>query len=279
MKETEAFIENITAEVLKQLKKDNALWTKTWTSHEMQNNRPFNPVTNKLYNGINFLNLFNKSLTFNDPRWITRTQAEKIGATVRSSEKGTMIQYWEMSKDNIPLKFPKRHTTFVYNATQIDNMPTLKESKEKIEKLYPYVEANKVINNSSAKIQHKPNCRAFYAHLSDTITLSNKEEYDSKESYYSTILHELGHWTSHESRLNRKIVYDFSSIDQDKEELRVSIAAFLTSAKLGISFNPAGHDIYHKNWVSLLEEFPYELMQATADANNISNLFCKRFIL
>ena len=271
MKGTGTFIENITAEMVEQLKKDNALWTKNWSSQKMQNNRPFNPVTNKLFNGINFLNLFNKSLTFNDPRWLTKIQAEKIGATIKSSEKGTMVQYWEMSKDNIPLQFPKRHTTLVYNATQIDNMPKLEESMEKIKKAYPFIEASKIINNSFAKIQHKPNCRAFYAHQSDTITLSNIEEFNSKESYYSTVLHELGHWTSHASRLNRKIVYDFSAIDQDKEELRVAIATFLTSAKLGISFNPAGHDIYHKNWISLLEESPYELMQAISDANNISN--------
>src|SRR6516225_7787151 len=39
----------------------------------------------------------------------------------------------------------------------------------------------------------------------DSIHLPLKEQFPSAGDYYSTLLHELGHWTGHPARLNRDL--------------------------------------------------------------------------
>lgn len=90
-------------------------------------------------------------------------------------------------------------------------------------------------------------------------------------AYYSTALHELGHWTGHDSRLNRDLSSPFGTDGYAKEELRAEIASFMLSCELGIDFDPTNHGAYVNSWCRNLTEEPKEIFKASADAVKIKN--------
>ena len=65
-----------------------------------------------------------------------------------------------------------------------------------------------ILNNSGARIHHDQHDRAFYSPKSDSIHLPPKEAFKDAPGYYGTALHELAHWTGHQSRLNRSTLTD-----------------------------------------------------------------------
>ena len=291
---TLSYIDKISKEIIEALENGTAPWIKPWAGSVIQDNAPFNPITGKQYEGINFLNLSLKSMQMNgDPRWMTFKQAQSIEAQVKKGEKGTSIQYWKftkqidklddegkkvLDKNNKPIKItlrlsnPQVFYATVFNGSQIDGLRSLKEDldiKEVLTEFKPIEAAQKILDNSNANITHVAGNRAFYRASEDKIQLPLKEQFNSEMSYYSTALHELSHWTGHESRLNRDISNPFGSIAYAKEELKAEIGSYMLSAKIGIDFDPSQHYSYIDNWVSILEDKPSEIFKASADASKI----------
>lgn len=253
----------------------------------------------KLYNGINFVNLSIEQAIngYNDPRWLTYKQAVAIGAQVRKGERSTTIQYWKFSeqvdkvdengrkilgedgkpeKKIIKLHNPKVFYSTVFNATQIDGMPELAREERPERKFEAIEEAENIIVNSGAKVRHLEGNKAYYHPLSDDITLPMKEQFKSEMEYYSTALHELGHWTGHPSRLDRDLSGTFGNESYAKEELRAEIASYMLCSELGVDFDPTNHHAYIKSWVKNLCEAPNEIFKAAADAGKITQ-FLKAF--
>ena len=69
----------------------------------------------------------------------------------------------------------------------------------------------------------------------DLIKLPLKEQYEKKERYYATALHELSHWTGHKSRLDRDLDYSFGYDNYAKEELSAEIGSSLGCLSLGVN--------------------------------------------
>ncbi|KAA3685226.1 DUF1738 domain-containing protein (plasmid) [Campylobacter fetus] len=280
------FIQETADKIITALENGTAPWIKPWKAIDLQNTLPYNPTTGKEYNGINSINLMLQG--YSDPRWLTYKQAQSINAQVKKGEKSTLIQYWQFSeivdkldemgkpilnengeieKIEIPLETPKVFFANVFNAQQIENMPKL-EIKPQIDEFKIIEAAENIIKNSGAKIVHKGN-NAYYQPNSDTITLPPKESFISESAYYATALHELGHWSGHESRLNRDLNHPFGSDGYAKEELRAEISSFLNSGKLGLDYNPKQHLAYIDSWFKILKDKPTEIFRATADATKI----------
>ncbi|OCS33362.1 DNA primase [Campylobacter fetus subsp. venerealis] len=280
------FIQETADKIITALENGTAPWIKPWKANELQNTMPYNPTTRKEYNGINSINLMLQG--YKDPRWLTYNQAKALNAQVRKGEKSTLIQYWQFSekvdkldeigkpitnengeieKIEIPLETPKVFFANVFNAEQIENMSKL-EIKPQIDEFKTIEAAENIIKNSGAKIVHKGN-NAYYQPNSDTITLPPKESFISESAYYATALHELGHWSGHESRLNRDLNHPFGSDGYAKEELRAEISSFLNSAKLGLDYDPGQHLSYIGSWVKILKDKPTEIFKATSDATKI----------
>lgn len=291
---THSYIDKIAQEIIEALEHGTAPWIKPWSGSAIKENAPFNPLTGKQYEGINFINLTIRGMAMEgDPRWMTFKQAKSLDAQVRRGEKGTAIQYWKftkqidkvdengnkiLDKNNEPIKETIRLTNpqvfyaTVFNASQIDGLPPLKEdleSKEVLTEFKPIEAAEKILENSHAEINHIAGNKAFYAPSSDSIQLPLKEQFSSAMDYYSTALHELGHWTGHESRLNRDMANPFGSIAYAKEELRAEIGSYMLSSKIGIDFDPSQHHSYIESWVSILEDKPSEIFKACSDASKI----------
>ncbi|MDY0215046.1 MAG: zincin-like metallopeptidase domain-containing protein [Bacilli bacterium] len=293
--EKQSYADTIAEKIIKALEDGTAPWTRPWKGSELMNLMPTNPITNKTYRGMNFVNLSLEQVTngYTDPRWLTYKQAKGIGAQVRYGEHGTVIQYWKfneevertdekgnplLGEDGKPLKAtlelesPRVFYSTVFNANQIENMPELKlDNRTESEKTFEAIEAaENIIQNSGAYIKHRNGDRAFYDPLHDDITLPLKEQFLTSMDYYSTATHELGHWTGHGSRLNRDLSDSYGTEGYAREELRAEIASYILSSELGLNFDPTNHHAYIKSWVSILSDQPNEIFKAAADASKIS---------
>ena len=283
-----AFHEKVAEKLIEQLKAGTAPWQKPWEPGEPNAYLPINPTTGKRYKGINVLNLIAQERS--DARWMTYRQAESVGAQVRKGEKSTSVQYWKFSeeqnklddygkpilddkgepvKETVLLERPRAFFSAVFNAQQIDGLPLLQPRKE--QEWDPVERAENILQASGAVIRHAEMNRAFYRPATDSIHLPEKGQFPNSSNYYATALHELGHWTGHESRLARDLVHPFGSEGYAKEELRAEIASMILGDELGIGHDPGQHASYVGSWIKALQDDPQEIFRAAAAAEKIQD--------
>jgi antirestriction protein ArdC/phage/plasmid primase-like uncharacterized protein len=276
------------AEIIEQLKAGTAPWQKPWDADVPQ--PPFNPITGTVYRGINRVTLGGKG--YADPRWMTLRQANEEGYRVKKGAKSSKIVFWHWSDEKKVLdnegkpimdaegkpvmeklerSRPLLQIYSVFHASQLQtedgkDLP-LFAGKELT--WNPIEKAEEILKNSGASIAHDQRDRAYYSLTKDEIHLPPKERFSSEDRYYSTALHELGHWTGHSSRMNREFG-PFGSETYAKEELRAEISSWMMSQELGIPHDPAQHVAYVDSWVKVLENNPYEILYACQTAEKMT---------
>ena len=157
----------------------------------------------------------------------------------------------------------------VFNADQIDGLPAVKSQV----KTWPEIErAENILVQSGASIRHVDGSGAYYSPAKDEICMPAKSQFADGAKYYGTVLHELGHWTGHESRLARDLKNPFGSEAYAKEELRTEIASLIVGDELSIGKDVGQHAAYVKSWIKVLQEDPMEIFRAAADAEKIAAL-------
>ncbi|HBT96981.1 MAG TPA: hypothetical protein DEB25_04765, partial [Desulfobulbaceae bacterium] len=292
--EKKPYYQRMADEVIEALEKGTAPWVQPWQPGEMPE-APVNAVTGKPYRGINRLRLSmsEDSLGTGDPRWCTYKQAQELGGQVKRGSHGMSVQYWQFEEERLKrdgegkavlgedgqkqyetvrLEKPRGFFTTVFHASQIENLPPLppKERQDSPEVAWErHEKAEKILENSGAEIFNDQRDRAFYRPLEDTIHLPKREQFPTQDGYYATALHELGHWTGHESRLNRDIRNPFGSEKYAREELRAELASYMLGADLGIGHDPGQHQTYVASWIKTLKEDPQEIIRAARDADKI----------
>jgi antirestriction protein ArdC len=278
------YYEQVANTLIEQLEAGTAPWQKPWEPGTI--NLPHNPVSGTRYKGSNAMWLEMQGR--GDPRWMTYKQAQGVGAQVRRGEKGTLVQYWKFN-DQIPVKDergkplkdaegnkvyrsvqldkPKVFSAVVFNAEQIDGLPTLEVKPPNWDR---HERAESVLQASGVEIRHDQADRAFYRPATDRIHLPPKGQFDSADKYLATALHELAHASGHPKRLDRDLAHPFGSEDYAKEELRAEIASLMIGDQLGIGHDPGQHAAYVKSWVKVLKEDPKDILRASRDADKIA---------
>jgi len=284
------FADKIAAELIDRLEAGTAPWQipfkpgEAWTA-------PYNAKTGQTYRGANSLWLGMQG--HDDPRWLTYNQAKDLGAQVRKGAHGATIQYYKFVDEKVkrddkgmPVKGadgkseketsrrerPIISTAVVFNASQIDGLPPLPKLDETAKPFINHAAAEHILKESGAEIQFNDRQGAFYHPGRDFISLPNKGRFVDESAFYATALHELGHWTGHESRLARDMSGGFGSINYAKEELRAEISSMMVGRELNIGHDPGQHAAYVKSWVSVLKDDPKEILRAAADAEKIRNM-------
>ena len=278
-----AFHEAVAERLIEQLKAGTAPWQRPWEPG--MGDMPMNPTTGKRYKGINAIYLMCQGR--DDPRWMTYKQAAAAGAQVAKGEKGTPVQYWKFQeeknklndqgrpvydslgkpvKETITLERPRVFFATVFNAEQIEGLPPIERKEHQWDACE---RAEKILKASGAEIHHSRQSRAYYRPSSDSIHLPDREQFPKADGYYATALHELGHWTGHQSRLNRDLIYPFGSEGYAKEELRAEIASMMLGNEIGIGHDPQQHAAYVASWIKALKDDPLEIFRASADAEKI----------
>lgn len=279
----------VAEKLIEALKAGTAPWQKPWNNKGLPAFQlPYNAVTGNRYQGINTLSLIMSG--WNDPRWMTFKQADDNGWQIKRGSKNTSIQYIKLYeqrtkrdeqgnvvkdekrnpvKITVKLNRPIITSASVFNAEQVNGIPELVGPDISTLGWQPLERAELLIKNSGADIQHIAGNRAFYSPFKDSITLPLKQQFDEQGKYYATALHELGHWTGHESRLDRSLLNRFGTKDYAREELRAEIASLLIGDELRIGHDPSQHTAYVESWISILTDHPFEIHSAAADAEKI----------
>ena len=283
--------EQIAEKLIAELKAGTSPFQKPWTNDNSSSFfTPLNPTTGKSYRGMNALWLAMQGR--DDPRWMTLKQASFNHWTVEKGAKATLINFVKQTdirpvldekgdpklKENgkpltetVKLDKPIITTAFVFNGEQIKGIPEWKDAyAEKLaaQQWTPIERAEMIIADSKANIKHGGN-EAFYQPAKDFIQLPNKEQFNAAAKYYATALHELGHWSGHESRLDRPMNDKFGTPDYAREELRAEIASLMIGSELNIGHDFGQHAAYVDNWIEVLEKEPNEVFKASADAQKI----------
>ncbi len=280
--------EQIAEQVIAALRDGTAPWVVPWEPGQIPEG-PVNAVTGQPYRGINRVWLGMQQGNNIDSRWCTYRQAQQLGAQVKKGSRGTTVQYWKFREETLlkdeqgkplldengqkrysvtELERPRVFYSTVFHASQIEGLPPLPARVETPEWQWHEM-AEKLLKESEARIFNDQVSRAFYRPSSAEIHLLERGQFATPDRYYATALHELGHWTGHESRLDRDLKHPFGSEGYAREELRAELASYMLGAELGIGHDPGQHHAYIASWIKALEEDPKEIIRAARDAEHI----------
>ena len=209
----------ITSAIIEAIEKgrDNGTFQMPWRAIA-GSGLPLNAVTHKPYHGINALYLSvvaGKQAWRNE--WASFQQWKERGASVRRGEHGTPVVFYSQfqihdveedengNKHVVVKSIPVFRYSTVFNMSQVDNPPvrpapqTLVDPIENVEK---FIAATK----SRYKVCRRPRI-LFPADYPMPVreAFTGSKTSSPTEAFYSTILHELCHWTGGKSRLNRDI--------------------------------------------------------------------------
>lgn len=289
--------EQISQAFLESLKENELPWKKGWITE-----RPYNAVSNTEYRGVNsfWLSCAAEQKGYSDPRWCTFKQAKDKGWKVKKGEHGTQVEFWSMYDTEMKKKLTIRESNLlkkelgedfyervkpissvytVFNAEQMEGIPKREKTQEPVKSDELLQKRDTLIRNMEFTFQEGGD-RAFYQPGDDSVTLPKMAQFRSVYDYISVFLHESGHATGHESRLNRDLSGGFGSQKYAREELRAEIASAFTSQELGLGEMAAEHMDNHKayiqSWIEVLEKEPQELFAAIRDAEKISDYLIEK---
>jgi antirestriction protein ArdC len=263
----------ITDRIIDQLEHHKVLWRKPWS----EKGPPINLATKHWYHGINVLLL--NGLDYESNYFLSWNQIKAVGGSVQKGEKGHLVVFWKrietkeetlFSDEDEQIKAVLRYYT-VFNVQQCTNIPpSLIPAKE--ERHYqPVARCDEIITNMPQRpsIKHDQ-ASAFYDPLNDFINMPKQTTFESIESYYSTLFHELVHSTGHPSRLNRKEIADpikFGSDPYSIEELTAEIGTTFLQSATGIADIVFDNSVsYISNWLKRLKNDKKLIVYASSRA-------------
>ncbi|MGX1100890.1 ArdC family protein [Amorphus sp. MBR-141] len=261
-------------------------WQMPWHRAGGALSRPVNIATGNPYRGINILALWVAAQTreFTRPEWGTYRQWAAKGAQVRKGEKGTTTVFYrelaveaDATPDDGDTASPERRcvarANIVFNADQVDGWePAPTEAPSSIEEFAPVANAEAFVAATAADIRHGGDA-AFYRPATDHIQMPPKEAFRGSptstpaEAYYSTLCHELVHWSGADHRLDRTLKTRFGSEAYAAEELIAELGAAFLCADLEISLKPrTDHAAYVATWLKVLKNDTRAIFTAASKA-------------
>ncbi len=242
------------------------------------NSIPMNAVSGKTYRGVNIPVLWVHQMKggFKSGLWGTYKQWAEKGAQVRKGEKGSYIVFWKTldiaAKDDNEEAETRMFARWsvVFNADQVDGF-TIPEATHEGEAA-SIAAADQFVMNSGAVIKPGQD-GAFYHKTEDYIGIPDMSRFhDTKtssatEAYYSTLLHELTHWTGADHRLEREKGKRFGDSNYAFEELVAEVGSAMLCAALGItSSTRADHAQYIDGWLKALKDDKRFIFSAASQA-------------
>jgi len=240
---------------------------------------PENAATGKNYRGTNILSLWIDAAEklFERQLWATYKQWSELGAQVRKGEKGSLIVKYgewipkggsgeaepEGGADEDSGKRLYAKAAYVFNAAQVDGF-ALEPEEPRPDLTVRLAHADAFIEATGAEFR-EGGMRAFYRHRTpdgggDFIQMPPRSLFTGTktstptESYESTRLHELGHWSGAAHRLDREFGKRFGDKAYSCEELVAELTAAFLCAELSIANTPrADHAQYIAHWLEVLK--------------------------
>lgn len=266
-------------------------------------------LSGRKYNGTNaFLLYLNGAIqNYSFPVYATFNQLQSETLSVKKGEKAFPVIYWnffikneegkQLTMDEYRLlskrekedyhvtPFLKYYNVFNVEQTNLkEKKPELWESlqdkfavpKQQDEKgRFANRELDQLLEEKNwlCPIDVKPSRESYYSPKEDSITIPLKSQFKDGESFYGTLLHEMGHSTGASNRLNRLGTMRFGEPKYAKEELVAEMTSAVVSQSLGITVGIQENNAkYLKNWLSALKEEPKFLLSLLSDVGKASHL-------
>ena len=236
--------QTVTDSIVAMLEKGVKPWAPQWSNGAC--GLPVMPTraNGEGYRGINVALLWGAAELkgYRHHTWMTFNQAKALGGCVRKGERATPVVYWgtfkaqaddtdEGGEDGKARMFAKGYS--VFNIDQIDGLPArffeaapVETTAERIANADAWAVA------SGADIRHGGS-RAFFSQTSDHVQMPPFAAFSEPEAYYSTLAHELTHWTGAKARLDRQFGKRFGDKAYAFEELVAELGAAFSCARRG----------------------------------------------
>lgn len=243
-----------------------------------------NIASGKAYRGVNTVALWAAAdaLGFADGIWGTYRQWQDRGAQVRKGEKSSLVIFYKEfeSAENSAVSTDEEgndrrfvaRASRVFNVAQVDGytlpIPDIAETR-----IDPCVQAESFIAATGAKISIGGD-RAFYRPSTDSITMPDRNRFigtptsSATEGWYSTLLHELTHWSGASHRMDRMFGKRFGDDAYAMEEMVAELGAAFLCGDLGITAEPRpDHAAYIDNWLRIMKADRKAIFTAASAAN------------
>lgn len=295
----DAIYQTVTDTIIKLLETQLESWNRPWIAFGADNDYARNAQSKAYYKGINQFILSFMLLGMGYPKnaWLTFRQVEALGGRVIKGEKSSPVIFYKtgyVDKDN-----------GFHSAEQVEKMPTQAQSEQGIKKV-PILRLYHLFNVSqteglapsfyevtpmeplcdmekddraealmvatNADIEIVKGNRASYDPIADKIRVPLREQFRGvSEHFYATVLHELGHWSGHSSRLNRDMNGVFGDASYSREEMVAELCAAFCGASLGFSKGITQNAAYIKSWLAILKQDNKAVVRASYQAQKAAD--------
>ena len=283
--------QTVTDIIIEHLERGTVPWRCPW---QREVGIPRNFHTGKPYNGINVLLLGLRHQP--SPYWLTFRQALERGGCVRKGEHGTTVLKVGQFKPKDAIQEPQaeedrskkrkflRQFT-VFNASQIDGIDFPTVSSTHARNMDERIEAAEQLVTAMPKrpsIHEGARTMASYKLSTDTVQMPAYGSFESAESYYNTLFHELVHATGHPERLNREslIKHDgFGGKVYSQEELVAEMGAAFLGMEVDIVRDKHEQSAaYLQSWLEVLraQEHKRWIINAASQATKAADFILNR---
>jgi antirestriction protein ArdC len=285
----------VTARIIAELEAGRFPWAQPWMSAKAAGrdeagglgaaplSLPKNAATGACYSGINILLLWGaaEEAGFSSPYWLTFRQALALGGAVQRGETGSLVVYADRfipkreaervaaeGGEAEAVAFLKRYV--VFNTEQCERLPERFFSPQPpVDPCDAVPRAEALIRASGADVRVGGD-KAFYVPSQDFIRVPPQAAFFEPVNYYRTCFHELGHWTSHASRLNREFKGRYGSHAYAREELVAELSSAFVCASLSIT-PTVRHADYLGAWLEVLKEDNRAIFNAASLASKAAD--------
>ena len=204
-----------------------------------------------------------------DDRWGTFNSFRKNNMKIRKGSKGvTFIRPIILKKDkdgkdlDQPVVIGFKDYYMINGADIVDIDADKDESVEvSPEDKHRVIEA--FVKKTGIKVEESDLARCYYAQNSDHVHMTFKSNFDDLDSYYSVLLHEIGHATGHKSRLNRLEKSDSYAF----EELVAELTSMYLSVHFELAHEPTKDNATYLNaWIKGLGDDETFIWKASSEA-------------
>jgi antirestriction protein ArdC len=273
--------QQITEKIIEAIKNGTPPWRKTWRS-DANCGTPSNALSNRSYRGINILllGLAAAEHGYESKWWASYRQWQALGGQVRRGEHGTQIVFYRPVVRKVTINddgeeqthsFPILKTWTIFNIAQVEGkeVERLRNLNQAPASFTNYSPAEEAISATGADIRFGGD-RAFYRPQGDFIQLPPKESFFGLREFYSTALHEISHWSGHESRLARLSKNArFGDRAYAFEELVAEIGGCFLANEVGVpqSDDLSNQQAYLAHWLHVLENDPKAVFTAATQGS------------
>jgi len=274
--------EEAVTKLINSMEENGQEWVKSWSGTNV--GIPFNESTDKCYRGLNILLLWMQTIDrgYKTNRYMTYKQALALGGKVKKGERGTSVFFYTMAESkNLndkgeKIKYPMIKYYTVFNIEQIEDIEfVINEPKTYENERIGHVED--YIASLPIKINYD-GFQPYYVPSSDEVRIPKLKYFKSKEDYYSTLFHELGHATGNKNRLNRKMGDTRASKAYGFEELVAELTSIFMCGVFNINIQNCQHKEYLEGWIKAIRENKNILWKASSEAQKATDylLECRK---